>query len=99
MQASSAEEDNDDDKQEQKTLHIFDDSDFYTSLLKDVADNRLLSLDNEDGDANFRQKVKKPKKVVDTKASKGRKLRFVFFFFKHVLFGLKYVSFRRSTQI
>ncbi|KAJ3768383.1 apoptosis-antagonizing transcription factor [Lentinula raphanica] len=52
---------------------IFDDTDFYQQLLRDVIDSR-----NDTGlnDWMAVQKQKKAKKKVDTKASKGRKLRF-----------------------
>ncbi|KAJ3982565.1 apoptosis-antagonizing transcription factor [Lentinula detonsa] len=54
-------------------LEIFDDTDFYQQLLRDVIDSR-----NESGANDWIavQKQKKAKKKVDTKASKGRKLRF-----------------------
>ncbi|KIK61575.1 hypothetical protein GYMLUDRAFT_42585 [Collybiopsis luxurians FD-317 M1] len=52
---------------------IFDDTDFYQQLLRDVIDARDASGAN---DWMAIQKQKKAKKKVDTKASKGRKLRF-----------------------
>ncbi|KAH7335520.1 apoptosis-antagonizing transcription factor [Rhizoctonia solani] len=51
---------------------VFDDLDFYQGLLRDVIDNRTGAED----DWMARQRMKKAKKVVDTKASKGRKLRY-----------------------
>jgi hypothetical protein len=54
---------------------IFDDTDFYQKMLRDIIDARG---DNNGGeDWMVSQKQKKAKKKVDTKASKGRKLRFV----------------------
>lgn len=54
---------------------IFDDTDFYQKMLRDIIDARG---DNNGGeDWMVLQKQKKAKKKVDTKASKGRKLRFV----------------------
>ncbi|KAG8705860.1 rRNA-processing protein bfr2 [Ceratobasidium sp. 395] len=53
---------------------VFDDLDFYQTLLRDVIDSRTGADGAEDWTA--RQRLKKTKKVVDTKASKGRKLRY-----------------------
>ncbi|BGP41580.1 rRNA-processing protein bfr2 [Rhodotorula kratochvilovae] len=58
----------------------FDDSDFYQQLLRDVVESRMLDLD----DATLTQlrhataaaRGKKVKKQVDTRASKGRKIRY-----------------------
>lgn len=54
---------------------IFDDTDFYQKMLRDIIDARGDSNGGEDW--MISQKQKKAKKKVDTKASKGRKLRFV----------------------
>ena len=54
---------------------IFDDTDFYQKMLRDIIDARGDSNGGEDW--MILQKQKKAKKKVDTKASKGRKLRFV----------------------
>ncbi|KAF5369219.1 hypothetical protein D9757_010019 [Collybiopsis confluens] len=54
-------------------IEIFDDTDFYQQLLRDVIDARDAAGAN---DWMVIQKQKKAKKNVDTKASKGRKLRF-----------------------
>ncbi|KAK7056217.1 rRNA-processing protein bfr2 [Paramarasmius palmivorus] len=51
---------------------IFDDTDFYQQLLRDVIDSRDPSGAT---DWMIAQKERKAKKKVDTKASKGRKLR------------------------
>jgi hypothetical protein len=57
---------------------VFDDTDFYQQLLRDVIDSKGRGSGQlTDWSAN--QKQKKLKKVVDTRASKGRKLRFVMF--------------------
>lgn len=52
---------------------IFDDTDFYQQLLRDVIDARKTGIGADDWIAS--QKQKKAKKRVDTKASKGRKIR------------------------
>ncbi|KAG0709154.1 apoptosis-antagonizing transcription factor [Suillus ampliporus] len=54
-------------------LEVFDDTDFYHQLLRDVIDAR-----GNGGSEDWMevQKQKKAKKHVDTKASKGRKLRY-----------------------
>ncbi|KAG1746746.1 apoptosis-antagonizing transcription factor [Suillus paluster] len=54
-------------------LELFDDTDFYHQLLRDVIDAR-----GNGGSEDWMevQKQKKAKKHVDTKASKGRKLRY-----------------------
>jgi Apoptosis-antagonizing transcription factor, C-terminal len=54
---------------------IFDDTDFYQKMLRDIIDAREDSNGGEDW--MILQKQKKAKKKVDTKASKGRKLKFV----------------------
>ncbi|KAI6023755.1 apoptosis-antagonizing transcription factor [Pisolithus microcarpus] len=53
---------------------IFDDTDFYQQLLRDVIDSRSGSGGGDDWATV--QKHQKAKKKVDTKASKGRKLRY-----------------------
>ncbi|BGO95516.1 hypothetical protein NBRC10512_007774 [Rhodotorula toruloides] len=58
----------------------FDDSDFYQQLLRDVVESRMLDLDdatmNQLRQATALARGKKVKKVVDTRASKGRKIRY-----------------------
>jgi protein AATF/BFR2 len=54
---------------------VFDDTDFYQQLLRDIIDSRGNGPGNDDWMSV--QKQKKAKKKVDTKASKGRKLRSV----------------------
>jgi protein AATF/BFR2 len=54
---------------------VFDDTDFYQRMLRDIIDARGNGSKTEDW--MLLQKQKKAKKKVDTKASKGRKLRFV----------------------
>jgi protein AATF/BFR2 len=63
-----------DEQEAQGDLEVFDDTDFYHQLLRDVIDTRGRG-GNEDWMEV--QKQKKAKKHVDTKASKGRKLRWV----------------------
>lgn len=60
------------DKEDQE---IFDDTDFYQQLLRDVIDSRSGAGGANTDDWMAMQKQKKAKKRVDTKASKGRKLR------------------------
>lgn len=62
------------------SAQVYDDSDWYSLLLKDLLENRSLDLK---GSAEFviRQpwemvRQAKTKKIVDTKASKGRRLRY-----------------------
>ena len=56
-------------------VEVFDDTDFYQQLLRDVIDAKGGSAGGVDWMASQRQK--KSKKHVDTKASKGRKLRYL----------------------
>ncbi|KAG1869596.1 TRAUB-domain-containing protein [Suillus subluteus] len=62
-----------DEQEVQGDLEVFDDTDFYHQLLRDVIDTR-----GKGGNEDWMevQKQKKAKKHVDTKASKGRKLRY-----------------------
>lgn len=64
------------DKEDEDTVdcEIFDDTDFYQKLLRDIIESRSNGEKNEDW--MVLQKQKKAKKKVDTKASKGRKIRF-----------------------
>lgn len=55
-------------------VEIFDDTDFYQKLLRDIIDSRGGGEGGDDW--LVQQKQKKAKKKVDTKASKGRKLRY-----------------------
>lgn len=59
----------------QEREEIFDDTDFYRILLKDLVDRRMADSSTGGG---MKWTVVKPKvkKNVDTKASKGRKLRY-----------------------
>ncbi|KAJ3403596.1 hypothetical protein HDU80_003993 [Chytriomyces hyalinus] len=61
---------------------VFDDGDFYQQLLKELIEGRLLETDDplllsmKWAELKQLQNKTKKKKVVDTKASKGRKIRF-----------------------
>ncbi|KAK8069092.1 hypothetical protein PG994_005708 [Apiospora phragmitis] len=58
---------------------IYDDADFYQLLLKELVDQRTADASAPTGTATLRYaavKEAKTKKQVDTKASKGRKMRF-----------------------
>lgn len=61
---------------EKEDAEVFDDTDFYHQLLRDIIDARGNGTGGND-DWMTTQKEKKAKKKVDTKASKGRKLRSV----------------------
>lgn len=65
-----------DDTQAKEDREVFDDTDFYHQLLRDIIDARGNGPGGND-DWMAVQKEKKAKKKVDTKASKGRKLRSV----------------------
>ncbi|KAI5894888.1 TRAUB-domain-containing protein [Schizophyllum commune H4-8] len=70
-------EDGDDDAAKPQTdpAEIFDDTDFYQQLLRQVIDARGGgAADNQDWVQA--QKARKARKKVDTKASKGRKIRY-----------------------
>ncbi|KAA1468761.1 TRAUB-domain-containing protein [Dentipellis sp. KUC8613] len=54
---------------------LFDDTDFYQQLLRDVIDAKSGNVGGNE-DWKVMQKERKKRKGVDTKASKGRKLRF-----------------------
>jgi protein AATF/BFR2 len=63
--------------------YIFDDADFYGLLLKQLLENRSADLSANNGGSEFvvqapwqLAREAKTKKIVDTKASKGRKLRY-----------------------
>ncbi|ODQ77448.1 hypothetical protein BABINDRAFT_181684 [Babjeviella inositovora NRRL Y-12698] len=61
----------------QHNNYIFDDEDFYRLLLNDLIANKLSSANPTSGNSQLITLTKsKVKKNVDTKASKGRKLRF-----------------------
>lgn len=64
--------------QGQENPYIFDDEDFYRVLLNDLVDKKVQSSDPTSNITIIRsaQKANKLKNNVDTKASKGRKLRF-----------------------
>lgn len=63
------------DKGSDEDEEVFDDTDFYQQLLRDV----IESKGGGSGQLMASQRQKKSKKNVDTRASKGRKLRFVIF--------------------
>jgi protein AATF/BFR2 len=73
-------------KEDDVDVEIFDDTDFYQQLLRDVIDARGGGNGVEGADDwMVMQKQKKAKKKIDTKASKGRKLRYALV---HILFYL-----------
>ncbi|KAI4523943.1 TRAUB-domain-containing protein [Schizophyllum commune Loenen D] len=66
--------DDDIEKTQPDPTEIFDDTDFYQQLLRQVIDARGGGADNQDWVQV--QKARKARKKVDTKASKGRKIRY-----------------------
>ncbi|KAL1667889.1 apoptosis-antagonizing transcription factor [Schizophyllum commune] len=66
--------DDDIEKPQPDPTEIFDDTDFYQQLLRQVIDARGGGADNQDWVQA--QKARKARKKVDTKASKGRKIRY-----------------------
>ncbi|GAA5981310.1 hypothetical protein JCM11641_005640 [Rhodosporidiobolus odoratus] len=59
----------------------FDDSDWYAQVLRDVVESRMLDLDDATltslrSASLYTRRNKKNKKQVDTRASKGRKIRY-----------------------
>lgn len=74
-----ADDASDDGADEDVNGEVFDDTDFYQQLLRDVIEARG-GADGAEGEQEWvrRQKARKArrKKTVDTKASKGRKLRY-----------------------
>ncbi|KAG5647890.1 hypothetical protein DXG03_007814 [Asterophora parasitica] len=64
-----------DEEEPEQDPNIFDDTDFYQQLLRDIIDARGNASGGAD-DWLVAQKQRKAKKKVDTKASKGRKLRY-----------------------
>lgn len=58
---------------EEADTETFDDTEFYQKMLKDIIGSRRDG--NKNDDWMVLQKQNKAKKKVDTKASKGRKLR------------------------
>ncbi|THG97180.1 hypothetical protein EW026_g4771 [Hermanssonia centrifuga] len=73
-----AAEDDIDEHDENKNTEVFDDTDFYQQLLRDVIEVRGGGGEQGEQEWVRRQKASKAKrkKTVDTKASKGRKLRY-----------------------
>jgi protein AATF/BFR2 len=62
---------------EGENYYIFDDSDFYRNLLKDLIDRRMVDSGSQSSGVKTWTATKaKTKKNVDTRASKGRKLRY-----------------------
>ncbi|CAO3652940.1 unnamed protein product [Cunninghamella blakesleeana] len=60
---------------------IFDDNDFYQQQLRELIESRMVDTEDPIASglrwaANKKQEIKKKKKDIDTRASKGRKLRF-----------------------
>ncbi|KAH9840131.1 apoptosis-antagonizing transcription factor [Rhodofomes roseus] len=68
-----ADDGNDDEKED---AELFDDLDFYQQLLRDVIKARTGDTGEQDWMAQQRERKARKKLKVDTKASKGRKLRY-----------------------
>ena len=77
--SSRAADDANSDEEDAVEVEIFDDTDYYQQLLRDVIAARGGS-DGQGGEQQWqiqqRERKAKRKKTVDTKASKGRKLRY-----------------------
>ena len=63
--------------------YLFNDDDFYQQLLREIIDKKMGNSDSADPEAMGRQwvelqklRVKTKKRSIDTKASKGRKIRY-----------------------
>ncbi|WFC93590.1 rRNA-processing protein bfr2 [Malassezia brasiliensis] len=57
-------------------VDVFDDSDFYAQLLRDLVDNAGLVQAGTSAFANEALHAKKRKRAVDVRASKGRRIRY-----------------------
>ena len=58
---------------------VFDDGDFYQTLLREVIESKTGQYDEDENDGDmdvFKNKKKKVKKDVDTRATKGRKIKY-----------------------
>lgn len=64
------------DDEEQEDPELFDDLDFYQQLLRDVIKARTGDTGEQDWMAQQRERKARKKLKIDTKASKGRKLRY-----------------------
>ncbi|KZT27772.1 TRAUB-domain-containing protein [Neolentinus lepideus HHB14362 ss-1] len=75
---TEGEQENEESTRDKEDPYVFDDTDFYQQLLRDIISTR--TGDSSLGAAAYpnqkANKSKQRKKAVDTKASKGRKLRF-----------------------
>ncbi|KAH3679916.1 hypothetical protein WICMUC_000659 [Wickerhamomyces mucosus] len=69
------EEKNSIDRSLKENIHIFDDEDFYRVLLNDLVDKKISDSNPTNG-LTIQLTKTKLKKHVDTKASKGRKLKY-----------------------
>lgn len=71
-------DDADEDAEKEGDTSVFDDTDFYQQLLRDVIESRGADGDAGEQEWVRRQRARKAKKkrTVDTRASKGRKLRY-----------------------
>lgn len=72
-------EKNDDDKELQST-EIYDDTDFYHQLLRELIEFKTTTTNPAEISKQYSELEKlrkKMKKIVDTRASKGRKIRYV----------------------
>ncbi|KAF5316444.1 hypothetical protein D9619_006125 [Psilocybe cf. subviscida] len=73
---SQSEAESKQDDEEAVDAEVYDDTDFYQKMLRDIIDARGNGNGSANEDWMLLQKQKKAKKKVDTKASKGRKLRY-----------------------
>ncbi|CEH12956.1 Apoptosis antagonizing transcription factor/protein transport protein [Ceraceosorus bombacis] len=56
--------------------NVFDDTDFYSSLLRELLDSKGEGASGSDGLMGLTVRSKGPKRAVDTRASKGRRLKY-----------------------
>ncbi|PWN45909.1 TRAUB-domain-containing protein [Ceraceosorus guamensis] len=56
--------------------NVFDDTDFYSSLLRELLDSKGEGAAGSDGLMGLTIRSKGPKRAVDTRASKGRRLKY-----------------------
>lgn len=56
--------------------NVFDDTDFYSALLRELIESKGEGAGGSDGMAGVPIRTKGPKRAVDTRASKGRRLKY-----------------------
>ncbi|WFD42692.1 rRNA-processing protein bfr2 [Malassezia psittaci] len=64
------------DPSSERDVDVFDDSDFYAQLLRDLVENAALTQTGTSAYATDALQAKKRKRAVDVRASKGRRIRY-----------------------